>query len=403
MGRTVKLIFVEGIGKNSNKFYNMIEESNGTFSVEYGRVDSTSQRTSYQMSQWDKKYNEKLKKGYKDITELYAIKDETNTENVETFISNDTYVRHLIEDLQKWAQNTVKENYKVSTKNVTSKMVEEAQFIMDKISNLYQTNYTTQDLNKLLLELFKVIPRKMGTVGDFLASENANKEEVSKIIDKEQSILDTLAGQVSIQEKEVTPNKEDDKKVNNLLDQMGIEVKHVTDEKTINMVKKMMGESSNLFSSLFEIRNYKTEERYNKLPIENETLLFHGSKSANYQNILMTGLLIRPSCATYTGSMWGDGIYHASSARKSIGYTSLSGSYWARGGENKAYLTIFKVNLGKKKIFSRHDSSCYNLNKENIHPYNSVHALAGASIMNDEFITYESERCTIKYLIELKK
>lgn len=403
MGRTVKLIFVEGIGKNSNKFYNMVEESNGTFSVEYGRVDSTSQRTSYQMSQWDKKYNEKLKKGYKDITELYAIKDETNTENVETFISNDTYVRHLIEDLQKWAQNTVKENYKVSTKNVTSKMVEEAQFIMDKISNLYQTNYTTQDLNKLLLELFKVIPRKMGTVGDFLASENANKEEVSKIIDKEQSILDTLAGQVSIQEKEITPKKEDKAAVNNLLDQMGIEVKHVTDEKTINMVKKMMGESSNLFKKLFEVTNHRTETNYQKLKIENEKLLFHGSKNQNFMSILMNGLLIRPSGVATTGSMWGNGIYHANVADKSIGYTSYSGSRWANGSCNTGYLAVFAVNLGVIKHFHKHDSSCCNLSKKNIEPYNSVYAHSGLSLYRDEFITYEPERCTVRYLIEFGK
>ena len=81
MGKIIKLIFVEGIGKNSNKFYNMSENSDGTFSVEYGRVDSTSQKTSYPMSQWSKKYNEKLKKGYKDITELYKIEDEVLTES----------------------------------------------------------------------------------------------------------------------------------------------------------------------------------------------------------------------------------------------------------------------------------------------------------------------------------
>lgn len=404
MGKIIKLIFVEGIGKNSNKFYNMSENSDGTFSVEYGRVDSTSQKTSYPMSQWSKKYNEKLKKGYKDITELYKIEDNNLNESKEKFISNDTYVRQLIEDLQRWASNTVKENYKVSSKNVTSKMVEEAQHIMDKISNLYQTKYTTTDLNKLLLELFKVIPRKMGNVADYLASENADKEEVSKIIDKEQSILDTLAGQVSLQEKEVENKSENKGDTTNLLDQMGVEVKHVTDEKTIQMVKKLMGESSNLFKRLFEVKNYKTQKIYEQNQIENEELLFHGSKSQNYFNIIQTGLLIRPSCAAHNGSMFSDGIYFANKARKSIGYTSLSGSYWANGNSNKAYLLLFSVNLGKQKHVYKHTYECYSFTEKNIAPHNSVFAHGGVDVLrNDEIIIYNPNRCSVKYLIEIEK
>lgn len=409
MGKIIKLIFVEGIGKNSNKFYNMSENSDGTFSVEYGRVDSTSQKTSYPMSQWSKKYNEKLKKGYKDITELYKIEDDNLNESKEKFISNDTYVRQLIEDLQRWASNTVKENYKVSSKNVTSKMVEEAQHIMDKISNLYQTKYTTTDLNKLLLELFKVIPRKMGNVADYLASENADKEEVSKIIDKEQSILDTLAGQVSLQEKEVENKSENKGETTNLLDQMGVEVKHVTDEKTIQMVKKLMGESSNLFNRLFEVRNFKTEKRYDdylaKMKVKNEELFFHGSRNQNWLSIgLQSGLLIRPSGAIVTGGMFGSqGIYFADKCRKSVGYTSLSGSYWARGNDNKAYLGLFRVNLGNQKHIYKHDYSCYNLNKNNIKPYDSVYAHGGADLINSEYIIYDINQSDIRYLIEIKK
>lgn len=34
-------------------------------------------------------------------------------------------------------------------------------------------------------------------------------------------------------------------------------------------------------------------------------------------------------------------LYFATKARKSIGYTSLSGSRWASGSNNVAYLAIF--------------------------------------------------------------
>lgn len=406
MGKTVKLIMVTE--NNNNKFYSMFEQGDGTFKVEYGRVESTPQHASYNMSQWETKYREKVKKGYKDITELYAIEndeeDETGTKTDESFISNDSYVKKLIEDLKRWATNTVKSNYKVSTKNVTQKMVDEAQAIIDEIAKVYSSKHTNQDLNALLLKLFTVIPRKMGNVKDYLVSDKATKDAISQIIDNEQSILDSLAGQVSIQtpKEKVVLTEDENKKTKGLLDSMGIEVSHVTDAAIIAKVKKLMGDSHDKFNRLFEVKNIKTEPKYKSLPIENEELLWHGSRNQNFFNILQTGLLIRPSGAIHNGSMFGDGVYFANKARKSIGYTSLSGSCWAGGNDNKAYLALFSVNLGKKKDVHRHDSSCYSFSEKTIAPYNSVYAHGGIDLRNDELIIYNSNRCTVKYLVEIK-
>lgn len=399
MAKVVKLIMVTDI--NNNKYYNMFEQADGTFKVEYGRVDSTVQHASYSMRDWDKKYREKTNKGYKDITHYFFIQDTTSAATVdETFISNDKFVKQLIEDLQRYANNTVKENYTVSTKNVTQKMIDEAQTIIDEIAKVYNSKYTKDDLNELLLKLFTIIPRKMGHVQDYLVNDGDSKERVAKIIDNEQSILDTLAGQVLIQEP-VKEDKNNDKKVG-ILDQMGISVSHVEDPKVIAMVKKLMGDSSNKFSRLFEVTNFETEKRYKKNKIENEELLWHGSRNENWISLFQKGLLIRPSGVATVGAMFGLGIYFADKARKSIGYTSLSGSYWVRGNANKAYLALFSVNLGNKKIVNRHSSECYNFSEKNISPYNSVHATAGADLRNPEFIIYNGNRCTIKYLLEIK-
>lgn len=399
MTKVVKLIMVTDI--NNNKYYNMFEQADGTFKVEYGRVDSTVQHASYSMRDWDKKYREKTNKGYKDITHLYEEVDTTSAATVdETFISNDKFVKQLIEDLQRYANNTVKENYKVSTKNVTQKMIDEAQTIIDEIAKVYNSKYTKEDLNKLLLKLFTVIPRKMGHVQDYLVSDGDSKERVAKIIDSEQSILDSLAGQVLIQEP-VAKEEKTDKKIG-ILDSMGISVSHVTDQKIIDKIKRLMGDSSDKFSRLFEVTNFKTEKRYKSIDIKNEELLWHGSRNQNFINILQTGLLIRPSCAIATGSMFGNGQYFANKARKSIGYTSLSGSYWASGNDNKAYLALFSVNLGNKKEVRRHSSECYNYSEKTISPYNSVYAVGGYDLRNDEFVVYNINRSTIKYLVEIK-
>lgn len=399
MAKVVKLIMVTDI--NNNKYYNMFEQADGTFKVEYGRVDSTVQHASYSMRDWDKKYREKTNKGYKDITHLYEEVDTTSAATVdETFISNDNFVKQLIEDLQRYANNTVKENYKVSTKNVTQKMIDEAQTIIDEIAKVYNSKYTKEDLNKLLLKLFTVIPRKMGHVQDYLVSDGDSKERVAKIIDSEQSILDSLAGQVLIQEP-VKENKNNDKKVG-ILDTMGISVTHVDDVNIIAKVKKLMGDSSDRFSRLFEVTNFETEKRYKTVNIENEELLWHGSRNENWISLFQKGLLIRPSGVATVGAMFGLGIYFANKARKSIGYTSLNGSYWVSGSSKTAYLALFSVNLGKKKEVRKHSSDCYNYNEKTINPYNSVYAMGGVDLRNDEFIIYNINRSTIKYLVEIK-
>ena len=73
---------------NNNKYYKMIPHGD-IFEVEYGRVGATCQHASYSMSQWDKKYKEKIKKGYVDQTHL--VQDLIQKEPVK---SNDGCTSH---------------------------------------------------------------------------------------------------------------------------------------------------------------------------------------------------------------------------------------------------------------------------------------------------------------------
>lgn len=278
MGKVAKLWMCTE--NNNNKYYFMFEQPDGTFNVEYGRVDVTAQHTSYPMSQWDKKHHEKTAKGYIDRTDLYKIEDDSDTKSAidESFISNNSFVKRLIEDLKRWATNTVSANYKVSSKNVTQKMVDEAQGIIDAIARVYASSYKHTDINELLLKLFTVIPRKMRNVKDYLVQESDSNDRVRKIIDEEQSLLDTMAGQVSIQEpkKEVITEAEEGE-TKGLLDSMGIEVEYLTDANEINMIKKLMGDSAYMFSQAFKVKNHMADKRYNSISVENEQLLWHGS------------------------------------------------------------------------------------------------------------------------------
>ena len=71
------LVMVTG-SANNNKFYRQIPHGD-TWTAEYGRIGASPQRRDYPMSQWGKKYNEKIKKGYVDQTDL--VEDLIQVEN----------------------------------------------------------------------------------------------------------------------------------------------------------------------------------------------------------------------------------------------------------------------------------------------------------------------------------
>jgi len=98
--------------------------------------------------------------------------------------------------------------------------------------------------------------------------------------------------------------------------------------------------------------------------------------------------------------MFGDGIYGADKAQKSIGYTSLSGSYWARGSAATAFLALFDFHVGNQKHVTR---SNYGLNKKNLvaDGFDSVFAEGGADLRNNEYIIYDISQATIRYIVEI--
>ncbi len=117
-----------------------------------------------------------------------------------------------------------------------------------------------------------------------------------------------------------------------------------------------------------------------------------------------TGLLIRPSNAVSTGAMFGNSIYFANKFQKSLGYTSKRGSCWTGGTAVTGLLSLYDVHVGNQYKIQKHSSDCYNLNEKNLKAkgnYDSVFALRGADLRNDEFMVYNVAQTTIKYIVEV--
>jgi len=406
-----KLVCVTG--DNNNKFYHMFEQNDGNFKVVYGRIESTSIEHSYPMSDWDKKYREKTKKGYNDITHLYTekieadIKDATTGAQV-TAIQN-AMVRQLIDELQAYANKTIKENYSVTQEDVTQAQVDEAQKILDNLVGHLRNQSTSTTINDCLLKLYRTVPRKMAHVKNHLVESGYSTSSLQRMLDDEQKLLDVMAGQVEAikKQKEATRTQTgNSKSTMDMLEVLGLEVKEVS-SKEAELIKKMMGNNSGQYKRAFSVVNKKTEGNFKsyvaKAKNQKCELFWHGSRNENWMNILQTGLLIRPAGVIITGAMYGNSVYFADKAQKSIGYTSLSGSYWAKGCSKKAFLAIYDVHVGNQKHIYNHTSACYDLNKKQLdrEGFDSVYAHAGTSIRNNEFMVYSTEQSTIRYIVEI--
>lgn len=389
MGRVVKLVSVTDA--NNNKFY-LMEEVENELHVTWGRVGAGGCKTVYSISDWDKKYKEKIRKGDEDVTELISVaKAEANTD---IDITNTT-IKELVKFLQDAAKATVKANYTIAVADVTQKQLEAAQNLVDELVSLAKEPIDVQLVNSKLLQLYKTIPRKMSDTKNYLL-QAPNLDFLKKLIENEQSLLDTLSGQVSSSAISSRTDKLS-------LDSYGIQIEVASDEDRNRIAEETDFRVSN--QKIFKVTNNKTQARFDSTKTK---LFFHGSRNENWWNILQTGLQIKPANVVITGKMFGQGTYFASRCAKSIGYTSLRGTRWANGNSSKAYLAIFEVNLGKvwpvMGSSGRWESWMGSLTYDKVKSkgYDSVYAKGGADLINDEYVIYEEFRCTIKYLIELK-
>lgn len=394
MARQIELIMVTN--ENNNKYYKMIEEGSN-FTVEYGRVGLTKITVTYPISDWNRIYNSKIKKGYKDITSLKSTIKTAVLKDV-----SDPTIMKLLSDLQSYSKQSILDNYTVSSEQVTEAQLDKAQIILNDIAGmLKKKTISNPDIDNKLTELYTIIPRKMKKVQDFILNGTGDKTKAKAILEREQDAIDVMRGQVSINQVSTDGDK-------TLEDVLGVKISKVTDQVAIEKVKGMMGTESTKFKGLFEVIHQSSKDKFEKQRKDSvkhwTKLMWHGSRNENWLNILKTSLLIKPTCAVHAGSMFGPGIYFADKCKKALGYTSLSGSYWAKGNSKQGFMALYEVNTGMEYRVDKHTSEMYSMSYKNLKAkgeYDSLFAKGGIDLINNEYIVYKSEQCTIKYLVEL--
>ena len=407
--------------QNNNKYYSMYPNADGTFTAKYGRVGGGEQSKTYPMSKWESLKASKIKKGYKEVTNLMTdVIEDSKVED--TPVDNDKFgkikihsIKEFLKRLWDFSNRTIQSAYKVKSSVVTQAMVDKAQEQIDEISSHY-LNWTVEEFNQALLALFTTIPRKMKYVKDYLANDSS---EFANIIVREQDLLDTMAGQV-YQKKtpviKIDTNSDVEIPSGSILDELGISMRETTEEE-VEKLKKAMGDSADKYYKSWTVTNFETEEAYNKFVGENQIgniqLCCHGSRNANWLSIIKQGLKIRPSNAvSFAGTMWGPGIYFSNpkkyhgGVRKSIGYTSLGG-YWTREYQNCGFLAFYDVALGEPYDVYNFDPKYYSMNFKKLQEINpkAYHLFAHGNtsmLKNDELVVYDHRQMTIRYLVEIR-
>ena len=399
--------------QNNNKFYEILEKD-GVLELYNGRVDvSRVKQESKPISDFDKILNSKLKKGYKNMTSIVAEKNTTSSGSKINYTDiPDSVIKQVVEKLLAYANKVVEENYSVKSNSVTQKQVDEAQKILNDLSGMIKINKFASDINKKLLELYHVIPRKMNHIKNYLLqfdkiTNDDELQKAQKFFSDEQDTLDSMAGQVMMN----TATADNTVVVENktILDTLGIKIERSTKDDD-KMIKDYLGELKDKFINGFRVVNTKSQKRFEDwlatASNKKTKLLWHGSRNQNWISILQNSLMIRPSGVITQGSMFGNSVYFANKAKKSYGYTSSSSARWTAGNSSNVYMALYDVHVGNEWNIYHHESFCYDLNENKVKAKgcDSVYAHSdnGRSLYNDEIMIYNIAQCTIKYLVELK-
>ncbi|MGP1595238.1 MAG: hypothetical protein ACTTH8_08350 [Treponema sp.] len=382
----INMVYVDEA--NHNKFYNMIDLGTGYFKAHWGRVGSNGQSMEYPIALWNSKMKSKLDKGYVEVKKSTL----PITKPTDIKITN-SEVKSLVKFLLKSAKTHIEASYKVEAGAVSQGQIVKAQSLIDETYALLRSgNHTQSSLNTLLRELYTVIPRRMSDTRKYFLQETYQEAFVTELLQAEQNLLDTLTSQTKRKPAKIT------------LDTLGLEIEVASQADRDLIAKKTDFKVGS--NRIFKVTNKETEKLFKKG--RKTKLLYHGTRNCNWMAVLQQGLKIRPKGVQTTGSMFGDAIYFANKARKSIGYTSLRGSYWAGGSESVGYLAVFEVNTGKEwNLLSnqRHKNWMMSIDQKRVNQegFDTVFAKGGADLLNDEYVIYDESRCTIRYLIEIKK
>lgn len=130
--------------------------------------------------------------------------------------------------------------------------------------------------------------------------------------------------------------------------------------------------------------------------------LFHGTRSCNVSGIMKEHFRLPKTLSgvAISGANFGSGTYFADDIKKSIGYCSYDGSYWAGGAggikSRGSFMFVCDAMIGNPHLAS--SSKAYQGPPAG---YDSIFAKIGqSSVANNEFVVFDPRMSNLRYLVE---
>ena len=402
---TVYLVMVNP-EHNNYKFYKLEDNNDGeNVLATYGRIgagpnEMFGTRTHlYPRNMYYIKLMEKMNKGYQDMTDFYITDNEEKSENqnipdpsVNKSTTTNTVSEELYSLLKKYSKHYISKTLRNEV--VTEKMVNEAKRLLAEMYDL-DTSKGVDEFNKILLKIMAISPRKVDNVSKLLA---VDASDVSEIINREETLIMAME---AVAQKEPSRHS---KMPQETFSNFGIKVFEATDKQRQEVLKHLSDNLKPLVKKIYRVIPTDQKKKFNNY-LKNNNIhkvkqLWHGSRNENWLSIINNGLLLKPN-AVITGKMLGNGIYFAPSSMKSWGYTSYSGSYWAGGNSDTAFMGLYACAYGTPKDVTLPGN--YNQRILNSEGCNCVHAHAGPYLRNDEIVFYDEAAMLLNYIVEFKK
>ena len=407
-------------GEGSYKFYELEPgDEEGTVKATWGRVSALGgsaeaiRATIYDNvgAAW-MKYYEKISKGYHDLTEIYLETEEEIDEPEEDDAVErkvNVYAVALYKILSEQVTSAL--SYTMENTHITQNMIKASQETLNKLYKMkVETKEDLEAFNTELLNLMLYCPRKVYDMKEWRVN---TKADIKKTLEREQDLVDAMQGKLTMQKNEsrrqkaaVKANKDALQYGTEPFTAMDITIGPVSDEIRGKILNKLPGELKSKVANIYRVDSKAHRERFEKYLKDNNLTkkdiktLWHGSRNENWLSIIEKGLMIHPN-AKITGKMFGYGIYFAPSALKSWGYTSYTGSYWAKGGQNLAFMGLYQCAYGKPYHPGNSWGEQYDAAFMKRHGCNCLHAQRGdCSLRNDEIVFYSEAAMYLSYIVE---
>ncbi len=387
--------------KNSYKCYIMNPPKDGYFEAEYGRMatnynDMFGMRScKWEAEMYDVKLQEKLHKGYIDLSEYMLAKDETKLQKPSSSRKEEqehTASRELFELLHASAKRVVEREVNVP---VNQTIIDKADELIGQLRSDAGEG-SVKKFNKTLMMLMLILQRRIPT-GDGMGVKRMladDESDFGRIIVREKDLLEAMKGSVVKSGSDAAGDFSD----------YGIEVYDATPEQVKFVERHLGGELKDKMKHVWRVIPKEQKKRFDAY-VENNGIspvkcFWHGSRNENWASIIINSLKLNPD-AQITGKMFGQGIYFAPSPSKSFGYTSYYGSRWANGTNGTAFMGLCATAYGKPMDVNSRVGDYRN--KVINGGYGCCHAHKNTGFLyNDEVVFYNEDAILLEYIVEFQ-